>query len=180
MSNISIIKNIISNGKNGIIQSLRYLWLQLDSQNLFNSSSRGSLIFDQELPLRHRRGPGRGSNPGPRCSWPPISNNPSAARHVRPPLSPTWLTGTMMRVGSASARFLPAAAEAVGDRLAPSLWSHQQPNGGGADRRESTCSEVAQWYPRLAVYDDVRGWNTEQYLGQGEFSPGSTGASTSA
>src|SRR5205814_2035424 len=29
--------------------------------------------------------------------------------------------------------------------------------------------EIAQWYPRLAVYDDVRGWNTEQYLGQGEF-----------
>src|SRR6266705_1842525 len=27
--------------------------------------------------------------------------------------------------------------------------------------------EVAQWYPRVAVYDDVRGWNTEQYLGQG-------------
>src|SRR5205814_999311 len=27
----------------------------------------------------------------------------------------------------------------------------------------------AQWYPRMAVYDDVRGWNTEQYLGQGEF-----------
>src|SRR5439155_1683941 len=29
--------------------------------------------------------------------------------------------------------------------------------------------ELAQWYPRLAVYDDVRGWKTEQYLGQGEF-----------
>src|SRR2546422_1832581 len=29
--------------------------------------------------------------------------------------------------------------------------------------------EIAQWYPRVAVYDDVRGWNTEQYLGQGEF-----------
>src|SRR2546430_16461724 len=29
--------------------------------------------------------------------------------------------------------------------------------------------EIAQWYPRLAVYDDVRGGNTEQYLGQGEF-----------
>jgi hypothetical protein len=33
----------------------------------------------------------------------------------------------------------------------------------------STIYEVAQWYPRMAVYDDVRGWNTEQYLGQGEF-----------
>jgi hypothetical protein len=32
-----------------------------------------------------------------------------------------------------------------------------------------TIYEVAQWYPRMAVYDDVRGWNTEQYLGQGEF-----------
>jgi hypothetical protein len=29
--------------------------------------------------------------------------------------------------------------------------------------------EIAQWYPRLAVYDDVHGWNTDQYLGQGEF-----------
>jgi len=26
--------------------------------------------------------------------------------------------------------------------------------------------EVAQWYPRVAVYDDVRRLNTEQYLGQ--------------
>src|SRR5579864_4435547 len=29
--------------------------------------------------------------------------------------------------------------------------------------------EIAQWYPRLCVYDDLRGWNTEPYLGQGEF-----------
>jgi hypothetical protein len=34
---------------------------------------------------------------------------------------------------------------------------------------DSYVFEVAQWYPRMAVYDDVRGWNTEQYLGQGEF-----------
>ena len=33
----------------------------------------------------------------------------------------------------------------------------------------SVVYEVAQWYPRLAVYDDIRGWNTEQYYGQGEF-----------
>jgi hypothetical protein len=29
--------------------------------------------------------------------------------------------------------------------------------------------EIAQWYPRLAVYDDVRGWNTLPYIGSGEF-----------
>lgn len=29
--------------------------------------------------------------------------------------------------------------------------------------------EVAQWYPRLCVYDDIQGWNTLPYLGAGEF-----------
>lgn len=29
--------------------------------------------------------------------------------------------------------------------------------------------EIAQWYPRMAVYDNVLGWNTLPYLGQGEF-----------
>lgn len=28
---------------------------------------------------------------------------------------------------------------------------------------------VAQWYPRMAVYDDLLGWNTIPYLGAGEF-----------
>jgi Peptidase family M1 domain len=34
---------------------------------------------------------------------------------------------------------------------------------------EGWLYEIAEWYPRLATYDDVRGWNTDQYLGQGEF-----------
>src|SRR5690606_40051340 len=25
--------------------------------------------------------------------------------------------------------------------------------------------EIAQWYPRMAVYDDLRGWDTQPYLG---------------
>ena len=29
--------------------------------------------------------------------------------------------------------------------------------------------EVAQWFPRMCVYDDVQGWNTLPYLGAGEF-----------
>lgn len=29
--------------------------------------------------------------------------------------------------------------------------------------------EIAQWYPNICKYDDVHGWNTLPYLGQGEF-----------
>ena len=34
---------------------------------------------------------------------------------------------------------------------------------------DGTIFEVAQWFPALAVYDDVHGWNTLPYLGTGEF-----------
>jgi len=29
--------------------------------------------------------------------------------------------------------------------------------------------EIAQWYPRMCVYDEVEGWNIEPYLGAAEF-----------
>jgi hypothetical protein len=29
--------------------------------------------------------------------------------------------------------------------------------------------EIGQWYPRMAVYDDVHGWNPLPYIGAGEF-----------
>ena len=35
--------------------------------------------------------------------------------------------------------------------------------------RDGPLYEIAQWYPRVAVFDDVRGWNTDPYEGQGEF-----------
>ncbi len=41
----------------------------------------------------------------------------------------------------------------------------------GADRMgyDGSLFEFGQWYPRMVVYDDVKGWNIEPYLGQGEF-----------
>lgn len=35
--------------------------------------------------------------------------------------------------------------------------------------RQGTTWEIAQWFPAVAVYDDVYGWNTLPYLGNGEF-----------
>src|SRR6185437_6602367 len=29
--------------------------------------------------------------------------------------------------------------------------------------------QVAQWYPRMCVYDDIIGWNTLPYTGESEF-----------
>lgn len=40
---------------------------------------------------------------------------------------------------------------------------------GRLQTRNGTIYEVAQWYPRMAVYDDVLGWNTIPYLGASEF-----------
>jgi hypothetical protein len=42
-------------------------------------------------------------------------------------------------------------------------------NGAARMGRDGMLYEIAQWYPRLAVYDDVRGWNTMPYIGAGEF-----------
>lgn len=40
---------------------------------------------------------------------------------------------------------------------------------GRLETKQGTIYAIAQWYPRVAVFDDVVGWNTEPYLGAGEF-----------
>jgi hypothetical protein len=36
-------------------------------------------------------------------------------------------------------------------------------------RYGSYLYQVAQWYPQIAMYDELRGWDTDQYLGNAEF-----------
>ena len=45
----------------------------------------------------------------------------------------------------------------------------QTPRMGRMETAQGTVYAMAQWYPRVAVYDDVQGWNTMPYLGSGEF-----------
>jgi len=40
---------------------------------------------------------------------------------------------------------------------------------GRLNTKNGWIYEIAQWYPRMCVYDDVLGWNTLPYLGAGEF-----------
>jgi hypothetical protein len=49
-------------------------------------------------------------------------------------------------------------------------WHFTVPDyGAGRMGRDGSLYEIAQWYPRMAVYDDVRGWNHDPYIGAGEF-----------
>lgn len=143
--------------------SLRYLWLQLD-QNLFHSSSRGSRIYDQDS--RFGTGGAEGGVTLTKVAQPAL---PAVrGRPGQPAATLKYLVnGTLMKVDLAR----PLAPR--GRQVLDIAWSF--PFGPNSNRMGielidgSYVYEVAQWYPRLAVYDDVRGWNTEQYLGQGEF-----------
>jgi hypothetical protein len=142
--------------------TLRYLWLQLD-QNLFNSKSRGSRLFAQ-----NSRFGTRGAEGGVTLTR--VAAPAASARGGAPKQSVRLrylVDGTLMKVD------LPRPLPPKGRQVIEIGWSF--PFGPNSNRMGlelidgSNVYEVAQWYPRLAVYDDVRGWNTEQYLGQGEF-----------
>ena len=50
------------------------------------------------------------------------------------------------------------------------VWHFNVPaQGAGRMGHDGPLYEMAQWYPRMAVYDDVKGWNHEPYIGAGEF-----------
>lgn len=40
---------------------------------------------------------------------------------------------------------------------------------GRLNTKNGWIYEIAQWFPRMAVYDDIQGWNVLPYIGQGEF-----------
>jgi hypothetical protein len=71
---------------------------------------------------------------------------------------------------------LPTPIAAHGTGTLEADWHFRVPradNGRGSrmGRWNDSLYQVAQWYPRVAVYDDLRpgGWDTEPYLGPAEF-----------
>jgi hypothetical protein len=49
-------------------------------------------------------------------------------------------------------------------------WTVTIPDyGAGRMGRDGELYEIAWWYPRMVVYDDVRGWNHDPFIGAGEF-----------
>ena len=86
----------------------------------------------------------------------------SATIGGRPMRSTTY--GTTMRV-DLDRPLAPGAVIAL-----DFAWHFTVPDQGvGRMGRDGPLYEIAQWYPRMAVYDDVKGWNHEPYIGAGEF-----------
>jgi hypothetical protein len=51
-------------------------------------------------------------------------------------------------------------------------WSYRIPDFGRGGKElvsDGWIYEMAQWFPRMSVYDDVNGWQTDQFMGRGEF-----------
>jgi len=139
---------------------LRYLWFQVD-QNIYEEGSRGSFINPTDA-----RWSARGFEGGYRIKR--LSAVRAAAGRSRSVPLVATVNGTMLRVDLDQP--LPTnGAITLSLDFAFQVPEHGSDRMGRERFTEGWLYEIAEWYPRLAVYDDVRGWNTEQYLGQGEF-----------
>ncbi|WP_093363656.1 M1 family metallopeptidase [Sphingobacterium wenxiniae] len=136
---------------------LSFIWLQLD-QNLFHQDSRGQAV----VPLEDSRYGSASST----------FNGGFTLDNIR------FADGTPAKYAIIDTRMrleLPASLKPQGGQISFDLdFSYTVPEYG-ADRtgilptQNGKIYAIAQWYPRVCVYDDIIGWNTEPYTGPGEF-----------
>jgi hypothetical protein len=146
--------------RNNSPDNLPYVWLQLD-QNLFRTNSRAALTANKSRGKRFASY--EGFNGGYEFGKVAIQQGSQ------------WYDADYMVEDTRMRINLPqplAAAKGVLKINIP--YSFKIPHYG-VDRhgycatRNGVIYEIGQWYPRMAVYDDVLGWNNLPYLGTGEF-----------
>ena len=144
--------------------ALEFLWMQLD-QNLFKLDSRGKAI----VPLTGSRNGDKGQDFDGGYGINNIKLIYKKGRRSRVVNTTYSIVDTRMKIN------LPKALEANGGTVGIKIdFSFTSPDYG-SDRMGVLETEngriftLAQWYPRMSVYDDVSGWNTLPYLGAGEF-----------
>ena len=137
--------------------TLTFVWLQTE-QNAFRTSSLNSLIFPQNSRFGARAFEGG-------YKYSRIEQVlPGPAAKARRVVLAVRDNETVLKVNLAEP-LAPGKTATIEIVYRFAVPEH------GADRmgRDGALYEIAQWYPRVSVYDDIRGWNTEPYLGQGEF-----------
>jgi len=145
--------------KNNSPEKLPYLWLQLD-QNSFIENSRGLAI----TPARSRYGSqGEKFKGGYEISNVAVSQKGKAVKFT------SLIEDTRMQIR------LDQPMAANGDVVVLKMDYTFTIPVQGSDRtghlttKNGEIFAVAQWFPRMSVYDDVLGWNTLPYWGAGEF-----------
>ena len=138
--------------------NLKFLWLQLD-QNIYREDSRGSATTTEAG--------GRWANNAftegdvIKSVGVESGNKSYAAKYT--------VTDTRMQV------WLQEPLKASGGKTKLNIKFDFKVPQYGTDRmgrlntKYGWVYEIAQWFPRLAVYDDIQGWNVLPYLGAGEF-----------
>lgn len=144
---------------------LNYIWLQLD-ENLYNLSSRGQA----KTPAtgRSRYGDANSKFTG--------GYNISSVKTNDALRGKTGETPLQYRVSDTRMQIIfRTPLPANGGKITFNItYSYNIPQYG-SDRTgimntaNGKVYAIAQWYPRLCVYDDIQGWNTLPYLGAGEF-----------
>jgi len=164
LSDIVMGKEIIRYTNNSP-DELDFLWLHMD-QNIFKEDSRGNAI----IPLNGSRNGSRGQklDGGFKISAVQIIPERGSKNRTIVDLQHE-IYDTRMKV------ILPEPLKANGGKLSLKIdFSFISPDYG-SDRMGILRTDngkvytVAQWYPRMCVYDDLRGWNILPYTGQGEF-----------
>jgi len=137
--------------------SLAFLWLQLD-QNMFQKDSRGMETIAVE---KSRYGA---------YDTPFNGGYTIQSIHTNEGVPLKYLINdTRMQV------FLPQSLHSKGGKIQLVIDYHYTIPDYGADRtgilptQQGNIFSIAQWYPRMAVYDDILGWNVQPYTGPGEF-----------
>jgi hypothetical protein len=130
--------------------TLDVLWLQID-QNLYKPGSRGGLA---------RGGAAAGHTDGMVMEAVSVAVAGGAATAVTPLVSDTR---AQLRLPTPLAPHGKAVVTIRYHYTIPESWGGRTswgPSPGG------DIYDIAQWYPRMAVYDDIRGWDTAPYLAQ--------------
>ncbi|SNS56774.1 hypothetical protein SAMN06295967_112137 [Belliella buryatensis] len=140
-------------------ESLDFIWLYLE-QNRFTEDSRGTLT----TPVQGNRYSGD-TDGGYK-----VSNVKAQLTGKNRPTSNDYLINdTRMQVVFAEPLPANGGVATVSMDFEYKIPVKGMDRMGRLDVKDGTIYALAQWYPRVAVFDDVTGWNTDPYLGAGEF-----------
>ncbi|MBL9119219.1 MAG: M1 family metallopeptidase [Phycisphaerae bacterium] len=148
---------------------LAYLWLQLD-QNRFRWSSTGELA-ENAPDLSQRQSIGWLRGIVMQQAWEGGYRIAKVSAADGSPL-PYSVVDTMMRIDLPTPLKPGATIEFEIEYSFPILNSKVQRGRSCYELLPETdypIYEIAQWFPRLAPYTDVNGWQHKQFLGSGEF-----------